>query len=208
MSCYCVYAIHMHTCAAQINFNKVGVEGAVCVKSPDGSFGVVLPTNTGIVCATCKYGKSTCHHVQRVLSGISCSDEEDIPHVLLPFLPARNKNPKKQMEILPSCISKQRISFKIMPSLAAIMKQPVEQRLNIQNSVCHLKPTSDNTACSKCGCCNWSDLPSDRRSIVIMSKFILQSVGKFAMYFICIVVREDFNTGIDCLFYHSLLQAV
>lgn len=162
----------------QIDLNEVGVEGAVCVKAAEGNFGVVLPTNTGIVCATCKYGKSSCDHVGKVLSVVSNIDEDDIPHLLLPFVQSKNKTKKKQMENPSSCISKEKISFLIPPSLAAVMQQPLIERLNIQDSVCHLKDYDDRIVCAKCGCCNWSDLPSNKHSTVIMPRITLQSLGK------------------------------
>ena len=165
----------------QGDFNKVGVEGAVCVKCAEGNFGVVLPMNTGIVCTTCKYGKSSCDHVQKVLSIIDSSDEDDIPHLLLPFVLAKNGTPQKHMKNPPSCISRKKISFQISLSLAVVMQQPLKQRLNIQDSLCHLKESSIHTECPKCGCCNWRDVPSHKQSIIIMPRITHQSLGR--LYF-------------------------
>lgn len=152
----------------------VGAEGAVLVKALD--FGVVLPTTSGIVCCTCTYGKSSCAHVQRVIS-IIASDEEDIPDVLFPFAQAKNATKKKQMDHPPCCFSKNTISFHTTPSLAAVMQQPLTLRFNVKDSVSHLKEI-ESCICPKCGCNNWREVPSEKPSTIIMPRFSIHSIGK------------------------------
>ena len=46
--------------------------------------------------------------MQKVLSIIDSSDEDDIPHLLLPFVLAKNGTPQKHMKNPPSCISRKK----------------------------------------------------------------------------------------------------
>ena len=55
----------------------IGDTGAICVKA-GGSFGVVVSTNAGVSCLTCKYGKSFCDRVKKVESITSDSHGIDL----------------------------------------------------------------------------------------------------------------------------------
>jgi hypothetical protein len=161
-----------------IDFNSVGNEGAVCVKSGIGDFGVLLCTNASIGCVTCKYGKSNCKHVKKMVAAIdniTCTD--DIPTILVPFAAARGRTKVQHLESHLSCVSVERIPFKTPSSLAAVITQPLEVRFKISNSICHLK--EDVTIqCLKCGQSAWTDIPWKKQRLVILPTSTLQAIGK------------------------------
>lgn len=164
-----------------IDFNSVGNEGAVCVKSGSEDFGVLLHTNMGIRCVTCKYGKSECQHVRKMITAIDGTidhdDHEDIPTILVPFAAAKNRTRKQKMDCQLSCLSVEIIQFKTPTATATAMAQPLEVRFNIRNSICHLK--DDITiSCLKCGQCVWTEVPSKKQGLVILPTMILQAIGK------------------------------
>lgn len=158
------------------DFNSVGNEGAVCVKSGSGDFGVLLYTNTGIGCVTCKYGKSNCQHVRKMITVIdSTTCSEDIPSILIPFAAAKGRTKKQTLESQLSCVSVERVLFKTQSSLTAVITQPLEVRFNISDSICHLK--EDVTIqCSKCGQSTWTEVPGKKQGIVLLPTSTLQAI--------------------------------
>ena len=172
-----------------MDFNSVGNEGAVCVKSGGRDFGVMLYTNTGIGCVTCKYGKSNCQHVQKMVSVIENTSDEDIPNTLLPFLAARSRTKVQKMSTNLKCVSSKRIAFKTPSSQAIVMVQSLEFRFNISNSICHLKEDNGCIPCLKCGQCLWTEVPSEKLQLVILPTLTLRAIGKLESTFLstCIV---------------------
>lgn len=147
------------------------------MKSGSRDFGVVLYTNTGIGCVTCKYGKSNCHHVKKIISAIENTIDEDIPKILIPFTVAKSRT-KHQTSVQLTCVSSKTIPFKTPSSLAVMMAQPLEIRFNISNSICHLKEDNSSIPCLKCGQCLWTEVRCEKRRLVILPTMTLQAIGK------------------------------
>lgn len=57
---------------------------------------MLLSTSTGIGCVTCRFGKSNCQHVQKMVSTTDAASDEGI---LVPFAAAKNRTKKKKMVI-------------------------------------------------------------------------------------------------------------
>ena len=109
-----------------------------------------------ITCATCRYGKSNCTHVQHVISTIT-NDPDDIPESLFRLASCMKHEQRKNPAATPPTLqSWKKISFSVPQHLAAIMQQPIKERFHVDNGVCHLRE-DDNTPCSKCGNISWND---------------------------------------------------
>ena len=117
---------------------KVGNEGSVCVRVGD-NFGVVIcGQDFDITCATCRYGKSNCTHVQHVISTIT-NDPDDIPESLFRLASCMKHEQRKNPAATPPTLqSWKKISFSVPQHLAAIMHQPIKERFHVDNGVCHL----------------------------------------------------------------------
>ena len=128
----------------------IGRDNSACINA-DGSYGVVcIVSNRRIACATCRFGKSDCVHVQH-LSKLITTVNLELPRALQQFcsLLSNEMVPIKQYPHL-SCISKCRI-----PS--AVLRMSVAERYSICNGVAQLVPQSLSIACLKCSQIAWSD---------------------------------------------------
>lgn len=143
---------------------------AVCI-CVEGSTGVVCYDQKSISCATCRYGTTSCKHVNRVLDLIQ---EQPPPIALKNWVMSEVESVKQSQHIF--CKSRAPIPFMYLPSQQEILRQPMVVRLNIQNGIAHLCPWS-SSRCSICGGENWSDPLLIRESKVVMETCIIPAKG-------------------------------
>ena len=137
----------------------------------EGSTGVVSYDQKSISCATCRYGTTSCKHVNRVLDLIQ---EQPPPIALKNWVMPEAQSEKQSQHI--SCKSRAPIPFQYLPSQQEILRQPVNVRLNVQNGIAHLCPWS-RSSCSICGGEIWSDPLLIRESKIIMETCIIPAKG-------------------------------
>lgn len=160
---------------------EVGSCDDVCLKAD--TTGVVFISTSGIItCATCRYGKSSCQHVQKLYLILTEHDDEDtIPEVLLPYASAYNRLQghnkialKKKYPIL-KCISTKKTPFDLPPHLHSILSKQSSERFNIIDGVALLHPDYSSVCCG-CGRSNWiEDVPSS--AIIVTSNSFVPATG-------------------------------
>ena len=142
------------------NITPIGMDSATCV-NVDGSYGVVyIAANQIITCATCRYGKSTCKHVQHLTSHVT-DFEKDVPLTLQPFAQQLSQKSVPLTKYIPSlsCISKEKIPFDLPCHLSEVLRMPIKERFCLSdNNIAQLVPPNTNT-CSKCSQSLWSSEP-------------------------------------------------
>lgn len=136
----------------------VGPDNALCVQVRE-SFGVVCLFDGGIRCVTCKYGTSSCKHVNCVVQSVENSTE--LISALTPYaeiLAVKSEMAtKKTKPATPTCMSRSPIPFELPSHLKEVLKQDTSERFNLQSGVAHLMPHASSTAtCPKCETGTWS----------------------------------------------------
>ena len=127
-----------------------------------------------LICAFCKHQKHDCVHVEQVLSA---TQAEDIPKVLLPIAEQLNSTacgaqPRKRYGVQ----STKRIPYIFDVHLQNTLKQPVSDRFDFKDGVCHLRE-DQNTQCSKCGHNKWSE--DEKKVIIVTHNVTLPAIGTF-----------------------------
>ena len=136
----------------------VGPDNAICVQVSE-SFGVVCLVDGDIRCVTCKYGTSSCKHVNYVVQSVENSME--LISSLTPyaeFLALKSEvATKKTKPATPTCMSRSPIPFDLPSHLKEVLKQDTSERFNLQSGVAHLMPhASSASTCPKCEIGTWS----------------------------------------------------
>ena len=155
----------------------VGGDNSACINA-DGSYGVVcIVGNRRIACATCRFGKSECVHVQH-LSKLITAVNLELPQALQQFrsLLSNKMVPTKQYPHL-SCISKCQIPFNLPNHLSAVLRMSVAERYSMCNGVAQLLPQSLSAVCIKCSQVSWSDPCLERNAIIVTSNQLLNAQG-------------------------------
>ena len=158
---------------------EVGSCGDVCLKAD--TVGVVyMSTNAVITCATCRYGKTACQHVQKLHQILKNHDDDaTTPVVLLPYADAysriQNCTPKKYPIL--KCISTKKTPFDLPPHLCSILSKESSERFNIINGVALLHP-DHSLVCCGCGLSNWIEDAAASAKIVTLNSFI-PAAGKY-----------------------------
>lgn len=155
---------------------EVGSCGDVCLKA-DTTAVVFMSTNAVITCATCRYGKTTCQHVQKLYQILNDHDNDDTtPEVLLPYADAYNRlqtethTPKKKYPIL-KYISTEKTPFDLPPHLCSIISKQSSARFNVVDGVALLHPHLSLVCCG-CGLSNWIKDVATSAKIVTLNSFI------------------------------------
>ena len=159
----------------------IGSENSLCINA-NGCYGVLyIATNQKITCATCRFGRSNCMHVQHLSKAITTLSL-DLPDALKQFSTQllhtiKIKPPMKQYPDL-SCVSQKVIPFDLPTQLSAVFHMSLQERYSISNSVAQLVPQSLSTACMKCNEINWSDPYLEQSAVIITNIQLLKAQGK------------------------------
>ena len=141
----------------------VGSGLTLCVQAENSSFGIVC-LDKHMHCVTCKYGSSSCAHVDRIVTTISNCQPEDINSTLEPFYdfisqPAANYPKPGLKEQTSSCVSTSPIPFDLPSSMKGILRKDPSIRFSVREDVAQLAPSPIVVAsCPLCHAINsWSD---------------------------------------------------
>ena len=159
--------MHLQATDQVIGF-KHGMAICLCV---EGSTGVVCYDQKSVFCATCRYGASTCKHVNRTLDLIQ---EQPPPVTLQHWTMSASNGSRHSMHM--SCKSTASIPYQYSQSQQDILKQMMHVRLNTKNGVAHLYSQSQHN-CPICEAENWSDPQLIRESIVVTETVIIPAKG-------------------------------
>ena len=150
-----------------------------------------------ITCATCRYGKTTCQHVNKLIHILN--DSEDLPQVLLPYAEVYNQlnkktlTCKKECPIL-TCLSTKKTPFHLPPNLSTILSQSVNERFNVTDGIALLYP-DDSEICVCCGQSNWMRDPDMFMSAkVVTTNSFIPAKGE------CFII--DMTPRTFCCYYH------
>ena len=153
----------------------IGDTGAICVKA-GGSLGVVVSTNAGVSCLTCKYGKSSCDHVKKVECITSDSHGIDLPPHLKPFCQSNPRTRTSKFESNLKCQSYRSIPFECTSEVSETILKSDSDRFKISDNVCHLIDEGFSDRCPNCSStCNPTTNPSS--SFVFTSKNVYPAQG-------------------------------
>ena len=161
---------------------------AVCVSTgpAHNKVGVIALSSGKAFCATCRYGRTSCEHVE-ALAQVAYNDIEK-DSILYQFLHAFQMQPGEKKDTPPipimTCLSKAVIPF--IPSIEQqhIMKQPSSIRFGIrgEDGRSILVPCIPEV-CSECGCQNTlTTLTFVRHAHVITPTEIVPTNGNIAVY--------------------------
>lgn len=104
----------------------------LCVNCND-CYGVVyIAPNLRITCATCRYGKTNCPHVQH-LTDVCTRSELDVPEELQQYarLLSQSLTPSMTKQYSDNrCLSKSKIPFDLPTDLSAVLHLPFSERFN------------------------------------------------------------------------------
>ena len=137
--------------------------------------GIVMPSEHGPACITCKHQKYTCGHVQCVRRIIQDPGNiSDIPDIYLNVKPPAEGRVLKK---LPTLMSNKKIPFILPSNLKSVISTPYSVRFKMDNDgVCQL--IEDPSApCILCGRVNWGASEKTRDSIIITSNRIFKALG-------------------------------
>ena len=156
--------LHLHL-QSHSDIIPIGNDGAICVTMSEKRLpiGIVIPSEHGPACISCKHQKYTCAHVQCVQKIIQDpEDVSDIPDIYLNL-----KSPAEGKKSLPTLMSTKRIPFILPNSLKSVISTPYSVRFKMSNDgICQLME-DQSTPCELCGRVNWGASDKIRESIII-----------------------------------------
>lgn len=136
----------------------IGSKNSLCINS-DGCYGVLyIAHNRKISCATCRFGKTNCVHIQ-YLSDFCAKAESELPEVLQEYTQLLSQTVAPSLKQYPdySCLSRAKIPFELSSEMSTILQMPIRERFNIFTNVAELVPCSTSVLCNQCHQTSWGD---------------------------------------------------
>ena len=150
----------------------------ICIKA-GGAYGVVyISTNRVISCATCRFAKTSCVHVEHLL-GFITTTESDLPEGLKMFHQVMSADcaPTLQQHYPDlSCLSSVKIPFVLPTELSVVLTQPIMQRFNISEDMAQLVPET-SLPCSKCSQRSWTEPHFMCRTLIVTERQLIPANG-------------------------------
>lgn len=159
--------MHLQATDHVIGF-KHGMAICLCV---EGSTGIVCYDKKSIFCATCRYGASSCKHVNMTLDLLH---EQPPPATLRHWVISAPHSASHPVHI--PCKSTTSIPYQYTQSQQDILRQMMHVRLNIENGVAHLYPQSQ-TNCPIGEDERWSDPQLIKESVVVTDTATIPAKG-------------------------------
>ena len=161
-----------------------GSEMAVCVLCKHNCvdrLGVVCLDRL-IHCVTCKYGTSSCQHVEYLLkSAAECLPEELSPHLqpFADFAKASTPYSKPTTKEKTGCASTLQIPFELPQTMKIVLKQDPSTRFCVSGDVAHLPPNALSSSCQLCGAMSWSEAFLVKEVALITTNRSFQAKGTY-----------------------------
>lgn len=107
--------------------------------------------NRKISCATCRFGKTDCVHVQH-LSEFCTKNKSELPGALQEYAQLLSHTFATSLEQYPdySCLSKANIPFELSSEMSTTLQMPIRERFNMLTDVAELVPCNVSAICSHC----------------------------------------------------------
>ena len=136
----------------------IGSDNSLCINS-DGSYGVLyIAHDQKITCATCRFGKTNCVHVQ-YLSEFCIKTESELPGALQVYVQLLSHTPATSLERYSdyACLSRAKIPFELPNEMSITLRMPIRERFNMVNDVAELVPCNVSVICNQCHQSSWGD---------------------------------------------------
>ena len=135
--------------------------------------GIILPSEQGAICVSCKNQKHTCSHVRYVMELLSSGNSPVVLQHIANKASITNKVEKNKTCLL----SHKEISFEQNLEMASIFQKPQSIRFNIIEGISCLN-VDDSNFCSVCGQKFWKEATTTQ-SWIITNNQILPALGTF-----------------------------
>ena len=111
-----------------------------------------------ITCATCRFGKTNCVHVQ-YLSEFCIKTESELPGALQVYVQLLSHTPATSLERYSdyACLSRAKIPFELPNEMSITLRMPIRERFNMVNDVAELVPCNVSVICNQCHQSSWGD---------------------------------------------------
>lgn len=159
------------------------VGSEVCVNC-DGSYGVIyIAHNLAVTCATCRFSKTNCKHIQH-FKDICANPDFELPDTLQQYL-------KLLLNALPpsmtqyqhqACISNSPIPFDLPINLSAVIQLPYEIRFTMSNGVAKLVPPY-GSVCSICGQAFMTEPFFKQEATIVTNNLLLPARGMLSILY-------------------------
>lgn len=111
-----------------------------------------------ITCATCRYGKTNCVHVQH-LSEFCTKTWSELPGPLQEYAQLLSHVATTCIEQYPdhTCLSRENIPFELSTEMSTELRLPVKERFNMVTDIAELVPCNVSATCGLCQQSCWGD---------------------------------------------------
>ena len=133
-----------------------------------------------IACATCRYGKTECVHVQH-LSEFCSKTWSELPEPLQEYVQLLSRTFTTSLEQYPdhSCLSRAKIRFEFSSEMSTILRMPIRERFNMLTCVAELVPCNVSAICGHCQQSAWGDPYIHCDATIVTNNQLLPAKGMY-----------------------------